>query len=65
MDCLTLISLTVNLIGLILLFVGNLKVTDAVTRYNARDFPGFKTGNRLQIVGFVLSICGVMLSTLG
>lgn len=58
-----LLPIVLNIVGLTLLFIGNLLVTDALGRYNAHGLPGYKWGNRLQGFGFMVSIFGVFLST--
>lgn len=54
-------GLVVNVLGLVFLFVGNLFVTDALGKWGAHKLPGYKWGNRLQGVGFVLSLVGVFI----
>lgn len=47
--------------GLALLFIGNILISDAATRYDARTSWRWKSGNLLQILGFILSLLSIFL----
>jgi hypothetical protein len=55
-------ALFINLVGLSLLFIGNLLVTDVLGRYGAHGLPAYKWGNRMQGLGFIVSLLGIYLS---
>ena len=59
-----LISVLINIAGLVLLFIGNMLVTDSITRFDAKTSSKFKLGNRFQGVGFIISIIGLLLNVL-
>lgn len=48
--------LIIQISGLVLLFVGNLFISDAVTKWDTKTLKGWKIGNFLQILGFVISL---------
>ena len=50
-----------NVVGLILLFIGNQLITNALTRYDASTTKWWKIGVPLQNVGFILSLLGIFL----
>lgn len=62
MNCMEIISLTLNLVGLILLFVGSSLVTTTVGKWSGRKDPKFKWGNRIQTLGFAISVIGILLA---
>ena len=55
--------LALNLLGLTIMFVGNNLVVYAVGRWGARHMPHFVWGNRIQYVGYAISILAIFLST--
>jgi len=48
-----------QILGLILLFTGNLLISDAVTRFDTRKSKWWKWGNRLQGAGFILALLSI------
>lgn len=55
------ISIILQIIGLILLFVGNLLISDAVTRWGAKTTKQWKIGNFIQALGFIFSLFATFL----
>ncbi|PIT97244.1 hypothetical protein COT77_02655 [Candidatus Berkelbacteria bacterium CG10_big_fil_rev_8_21_14_0_10_41_12] len=53
------ISIVLQILGLILLFTGNLLISDAVTRFDTRKSKWWKWGNRLQGAGFILALLSI------
>lgn len=54
-------SLVLAIIGTTLAFAGNNFVTDALGRYGAHSLPQYIWGNRMQSVGFALTIVAVLI----
>ncbi|MFJ6901777.1 hypothetical protein [Streptomyces hokutonensis] len=53
-------SITLGLIGTVLVFVGNSMVVDAMNRWGNRSLPHFKWGNRVQLIGFSITIVALL-----
>jgi len=54
--------LILQLLGLVLIFIGNIFISDAVTRWGAKKTRQWKYGNILQITGLILSLLSILLS---
>lgn len=54
-------SLTLAIIGTTLAFAGNNFVADALGRYGSCDLPQYIWGNRMQSVGFALTIAALLI----
>jgi len=54
-------ALKLGIVGSVLVFIGNALVSDAVTRYDAPGMPQWRWGNRIQAVGFSLTIVALLL----
>jgi hypothetical protein len=55
--------LILGIVGTIFAFIGNTLVSDAVTRWGAKTTPQWKWGNRIQSLGFVLTIVALLIKT--
>ena len=53
-----------NILGISLLFIGNLLVTDAVTKWSAHKNPKYVWGNKIQGVGFIISLTAILIATM-
>ncbi len=51
-----------NLIGITLLFIGNMLVTYTVGKWGGRNMNQFKWGNTLQTIGFAISLLAIIKS---
>jgi hypothetical protein len=58
------ITLSLNIIGLSLLFIGSSLVTNVVGKWGGRKDSKFKWGSRIQTVGFVTSLVGILLTVI-
>lgn len=54
-------SLVLAIIGTTLAFAGNNFVSDALGRYDAHCLPQYIWGNRMQSVGFALTIAALLI----
>ena len=54
-------ALTIAIIGTTLAFAGNNFVADALGRYGAHGLPQYAWGNRMQSVGFALTITALLI----
>lgn len=54
-------SLVLAIIGTTLAFAGNNFVADALGRYDAHGLPQYIWGNRMQSVGFALTIAALLI----
>lgn len=54
-------SLVIAIIGTTLAFAGNNFVADALGRYDAHGLPQYIWGNRMQSVGFALTIAALLI----
>ncbi|MFI6021297.1 hypothetical protein ACIBCP_27165 [Streptomyces sp. NPDC051287] len=53
-------SITLGVVGTVLMFVGNSTVVDAMNRWGNRSLPHFKWGNRMQLIGFSITIVALL-----
>ena len=58
------IELYLQVVGLLLLFIGNLFITEAVTKWSAKKTKQWKIGNLTQVAGFIISLSAIFISTL-
>lgn len=56
------IALTLNVIGLTMLFIGNSLVTYTVGKWGGRNMKQFKIGNVVQSIGFIMSLVAIFMS---
>lgn len=54
-------ALSVGIIGATLAFAGNNLVADSLGRWGSHDLPQWKWGNRLQSVGFALTLVALLI----
>lgn len=54
-------ALTIAIIGTTFAFAGNNFVADALGRYDAHGLPQYVWGNRMQSVGFALTITALLI----
>lgn len=53
-------SLVIGIIGTTLAFTGNSFISDALGRYGPHELPQYIWGNRMQVVGFALTIAALL-----
>lgn len=51
-----------QIVGLSLLFIGNLLISDSVTRWGAKSTKQWKFGNIFQSIGFIISLIAIFLT---
>ena len=54
-------TIWLNICGITILFAGNCLMTFTIGKWGGRNMPHFKWGNRLQALGFAVSLLAIML----
>lgn len=55
-------ALTLGIVGSTLAFIGSNLIADALGRYDAQTLPQWKWGNKLQSIGFALTIAALLVN---
>lgn len=55
------LALFLGIIGTIVAFLGNNLIGETIGKYGSRDMPQWKWGNRIQVLGFALTIVALII----